>query len=122
MESQGHENQVLKRKVQEMTSNWEMLQESKKAKKGKVSPVHTQMLKEASSAIKDKVCRMIKFHQRGWERYSVEQGSVCVMMMSYISFPPDMTEAQKEFLWTDLIAKALDSSQEQYYPEDEGEV
>jgi hypothetical protein len=90
-----------------MNSNWEMLKESKKAKKGKVSPAQSQMLKEASGVIKDKVCRKIKFHQKGWERYSVDPGRVCVMMMPYISFPPYMTEPQKEYLWNDLIAQAL---------------
>jgi hypothetical protein len=33
--TQGSENELLKRKVQEMNTNWEMLKESKKAKKGK---------------------------------------------------------------------------------------
>ena len=107
LQSQGEENEMLKRKLQEMTTNWEMLKASKKTKKGKVSPAHAQMLKEASSAIKEKVCRSIKFHQKGWERYSTEPGSVCVMMTPYISFPPQMTEQQKEYLWNDLIAQAL---------------
>ena len=35
VKSQGQENQELERKVREMNTNWEMLKESKKAKKGK---------------------------------------------------------------------------------------
>lgn len=103
----SRENEVLKRKVDELNTNWEMLKESKKAKKGKVNPVHAQILKEAANAMRDTVCRAMKFHKKGWERWSVEPGSVCAMMRKFISFPPEMTEAQMEFLWNDLVAKAL---------------
>jgi hypothetical protein len=60
VKSQGQENQELKRKVREMNTNWEMLKESKKAKKGIVSPARLQILKEAASTIRDTVCRKIK--------------------------------------------------------------
>lgn len=78
-----------------MNTNWEMLKESKKAKKGKVSPAQAHMLNEASCTIKEKVCRSIKSHQNGWEMYSTEPGSVCVMIMPYISFPPDILSSRR---------------------------
>jgi hypothetical protein len=106
-------NEELEKRVAEYKANWEMLQLSKKAKKGRnLSVAQQQIALEAEGAIINKVCRMVKFPKTGWELYSNSPNSVFdSLIRASVSFPTGMSEVQIELLWNDVtIAPGLNRS------------
>jgi hypothetical protein len=105
-------NEELEKRVAEYKANWEMLQLSKKAKKGRnLSVAQQQIVLEAKGAIINKVCRMVKFPKTGWELYSNSPNSVFdSLIRASVSFPTGMSEVQIELLWNDVIAPGLNRS------------
>ena len=105
-------NEELEKRVAEYKANWEMLQSSKKAKKGgNLTVAQQQIALEAKGAIINKVCRMVKFPKTGWELYSNSPNSVFdSLIRASVSFPTGMSESQIEVLWNDVIAPGLSRS------------
>lgn len=102
------ENVALKRKIEELGTAKRMLEMSKKKKKrAQLSPEQRQLLSEASQTISNVVCRQVKFPPKGWQGWSEEKNSVCMMILPNLSFPPGATLSMKRDTWMDVIAPAL---------------
>ena len=98
----------LKRKNLELEASWELLNTSKKAKKGgQLSKAQAQMVSEAHGAINSTILRMVKWPKSGWTNYSSNPNSICQMMLPKISLPPGLEGKQIEVLWNEVIAPAL---------------
>ena len=98
----------LKRKNLELEASWELLNTSKKAKKGgQLSKAQAQMVSEAHGAINSTILRMVKWPKSGWTNYSSNPNSICQMMLPKISLPPGLEGKQIEVLWNEVIVPAL---------------
>jgi hypothetical protein len=88
-----HQCIELKRKNLELEASWELLNTSKKAKKGgQLSQAQAQMVSEANGAINSTVLRMVKSPKSGWTNYSSNPNSICQMMSPKISLPSGLEE------------------------------
>jgi hypothetical protein len=98
----------LEMEIKELKTNLNIVKLSKKAKKGKVSPAHENMLREANSAVKENVCHRAKFPRRSHFVYSENPKSICRQIVPCISWPTDCTTTKhKKSLWTELIMPGL---------------
>lgn len=103
-----HENTALKRKVEELETAKKLLEMGRKKKKtGQLSPEQRQLLSEASQTVSNVVCRQVKFPPKGWQGWSEDKNSVCMMILPTLSFPPGATLTMKKEIYMEVIAPAL---------------